>query len=376
MRDFALETYFSRWEFTARYHMTASDLESLSLPELLAMATPEDREAYETLWLGYTETWGLPVLREEIASTYDSANPEDILCFAGAEEGVYVAMRVLLEPADHAVVIVPNYQAAETVPLDICDVSGVALNADDNWSLDLDDVRAALRPNTKLISINFPNNPTGAVLERSIFDGLVDLCREHGLYLFSDEVYRLIERDDAIRLPQVADVYERGLSLNVMSKAYGLPGLRIGWIMTRDRPVLEKMEKYKHYLTICNSAPSEYLALIALKARDRILERNRALVNDNAAKLTAFFGEFPDLFDWRRPDGGCVGYPRYKGAGSVDDFCETLVERSGVLLLPPKIYHSELMPTPQDRFRVGFGRKGIDEGLAAFRAYLRSNQDL
>ncbi len=376
MRDFALETYFSRWEFNARYHMTASDLESLSLPELLALATPEDRQAYETLWLGYTETWGMPALRDEIAATYDTAKREDVLCFAGAEEGVYVAMRVLLEPDDHAIVIVPNYQAAETVPLDICDVSGVALNAEDNWSLDLDDVRAALRPNTKLISINFPNNPTGAVLERSVFDGLVDLCREHGVYLFSDEVYRLVERDGTIRLPQAADAYERGLSLNVMSKAYGLPGLRIGWIMTRDRTVLEKMEKYKHYLTICNSAPSEHLALIALKARDRILERNRALVNANAGKLETFFAEFPDLFEWRRPDGGCVGYPRYKGAGSADAFCETLVEKSGVLLLPPKIYHSELMPTPQDRFRIGFGRKGIDEGLAAFRAYLRSNQEL
>ena len=167
-----------------------------------------------------------------------------------------------------------------------------------------------------------------------------------------------------------------GLSLNVMSKAYGLPGLRIGWIMTRDRAVLEKMEKYKHYLTICNSAPSEHLALIALKSRDRILERNRALVNENAGKLETFFAEFPDLFEWQRPDGGCVGYPRYKGSGSTDAFCENLVEKSGVLLLPPKIYHSELMPTPQDRFRIGFGRKGIDEGLAAFRAYLRSNQEL
>lgn len=209
-----------------------------------------------------------------------------------------------------------------------------------------------------------------------MFDGLVDLCRERGLYLFSDEVYRLIERDEAIRLPQAADVYERGLSLNVMSKAYGLPGLRIGWIMTRDRGVLERMERYKHYLSICNSAPGEHLALIALKCRDRIFARNRALVKENADKLGDFFDTFPDLFEWRRPDGGCVGYPRYKGPGDTDTFCEQLVEHTGVLLLPPKIYHSELMATPQDRFRIGFGRKGIDEGLAAFRAYLQTNQGL
>ncbi len=373
MRDFALETYFSRWEFSARYHLTASDMESLSQADLLAMASDEDREAFDNMWLGYTPTFGSEPVRAEIAGTYDTASPEDVLCFAGAEEGIYAAMRVMLEPSDHVITVVPNYQAAETLPLDICDVSGVPLDAEDGWSLDIDRVKAEIRPNTKLISINFPNNPTGAVLERARFDALVELCREHGIYLFSDEVYRLVERDEAIRLPQAADVYERGISLNVMSKAYGLPGLRIGWIMTKDAELLARMERYKHYLSICNSAPSEQLAIIALKARQKILGRNRALTQDNAEKLGAFFAEFPDLFEWTRPDGGCVGYPRYKGADGADAFCEDLVETSGVLLLPPKVYHSELLPTPQDRFRIGFGRSGIDESLEAFRAYLMRN---
>jgi hypothetical protein len=374
MRDFALETYFSKWEFTARYHLTASDMESLSLAELLAMASDEDREAFEQLWLGYIPTFGTSELRAEIAATYDTATPEDVLCFAGAEEGIYAAMRVLLKPDDHVIVAVPNYQAAETLPLDICAATGVPLDPDDGWSLDIDQVRREIRPNTTLVSINFPNNPTGAVLERSRFDALVDLCREHGLYLFSDEVYRLIERDQTTRLPQAADVYERGISLNVMSKAYGLPGLRIGWIMTKDADLLHRMERYKHYLSICNSAPGEHLAVIALKARGRILERNRALTTDNAAKLGAFFAEFPDLFEWTRPDGGCVGYPRYKGAEGADAFCEELIGQAGVLLLPPQVYHSDLLPTPQDRFRIGFGRTEMDEGLAAFRAHLMRNR--
>ncbi|MCZ4279672.1 aminotransferase class I/II-fold pyridoxal phosphate-dependent enzyme [Kiloniella laminariae] len=373
MRDFTLETFFSKWEFAARYHMTASDMQSMSVSELLALADQDDREAFDKLHLGYTETWGAPDLRAEIAKTYDRAEPDDILCFAGAEEGIYIAMKVLLEPDDHAIVVVPNYQAAETLPLSICAVSGVPLDAGDNWSLDIAAVRAAIRPNTRLISINFPNNPTGAVLERSRFDALVALCREHGIWLFSDEVYRGVEREESLRLPQVGDVYERGLSLNVMSKAYGLPGLRIGWIMTRDREIRSRMERYKHYLSICNSAPSERLSLIALKARDKILARNRVLLAENALKLGNFFAEFPDLFDWRQPEGGCVGYPRYKGPGSTDDFCEKLVSESGVLLLPPHIYHSELLPTPSDRFRVGFGRANIDEGLSAFRAWLRRN---
>jgi aspartate/methionine/tyrosine aminotransferase len=352
--------------------MTASDIESMSLPELLAMASPKDRSAFEQLWLGYTETYGHPELRKEIAKTYDTARPSDILCFAGAEEGVYIAMRVLLNKEDHAIVTVPNYQAAETIPLDICEVSGVALDEQENWALDIDKVEQEIRPNTKLISINFPNNPTGAVLDKERFQALISVCRKRGIYLFSDEVYRLVEREESIRLDQVADVYEKGLSLNVMSKAYGLPGLRIGWIMTKDAALLKKMESYKHYLSISNSAPSEALAIIALRAKDQIIERNRTLVNQNAGKLGDFFHEFSEQFQWQRPDGGCVGFPRYRGPKDCNQFCEDLVNETGILLLPPKIYHSELMKTPQDRFRIGFGRKNIEEGLSVFRDYLSS----
>ncbi len=372
MRDFALERYFSKWEFTAKYHLTASDIQSMSLSELLQLASDDDRDAFENQWLGYTETFGHPELREEIAKTYDSAEPTDILCFAGAEEGIYTAMRVLLDKDDHAIVVVPNYQAAETVPLDICEVSGVPLDENDHWSLDIDRIRDTIRTNTKLISINFPNNPTGAVLSRDRFDALITLCREKGVYLFSDEVYRLVERDEEIRLPQVGDVYEKGLSLNVMSKAYGFPGLRIGWIMTKDTELLTRMECYKHYLSICNSAPSERLAIIVLKTRDKILEKNRGLVNHNAALLTTFFNEFPDLFAWVRPDGGCVGFPKYTGPEDANQFCEELVNDTGILLLPPKIYQSELLETPPDRFRIGFGRKGMEAGLEVFRDYLQS----
>jgi aspartate/methionine/tyrosine aminotransferase len=371
MRDFALEVYFSKWEFAARHHLTASDAQSLTLAELLGYASPADRERFDTLHLGYTQTFGASSLRAEIAGTYEAIAPDQLLCFAGAEEGIYVAMRTLLGPEDHVIVITPNYQAAETIPLGICAVSGVPLNEHDHWSLDIDRVKAALRPNTRLISINFPNNPTGAILPRDRFDALVDLCRQHGLWLFSDEVYRLIERDPALRLPQVADVYERGISLNVMSKSYGLPGLRIGWLACQDRAFLSACERYKHYLSICNSAPSELLAEIALKAREPILARNRAIVAANLALLGPFFAEFPALFDWREPDGSCVAFLRYKGGDGVEAFTTRLIEEAGVLLLPSSIYRSELGPVPANHFRIGFGRTAVPEALAAFGDWLR-----
>lgn len=372
--DFRLETYFSRWEFNAKYHMCASDVESVSVSDLLAMADDDGRRRWDELRLGYTETFGAPDLRRTIANTYDDIDADDILCFAGAEEGIFAAMQVLLGPDDHAIVVTPNYQAAETVPGSICPVSGVALDPDNDWALDIDELRDALRPNTRVISINFPHNPTGKVLDRASFDQIIAIAREHGIYLFSDEVYRLLEREESIRLPQVADAYERGLSLNVMSKAYGLPGLRIGWIATRDRELLSRMERAKHYLSICNSAPSEVLAMIALNARERLLERNHRLIESNLGALGAFFDDFPERFDWTVPDGGCIGYPRYCGREGVEQFCRTLVEQAGVLLLPASVYASVLTETPTDRFRIGFGRANIDAGLTAMRAHLTASQ--
>jgi aspartate/methionine/tyrosine aminotransferase len=374
MRDFALEVHFSKWEFAAKHHLTASDAQSLSINELLALASPEDRARFMNLHLGYTETFGAPSLCDEIASTYDAIKPSNILCFAGAEEAIYVAMKVLLGSDDHCIVVTPNYQAAETVPLSICEVTGVALDENNNWAFDIDKVKAALRPNTKLISINFPNNPTGAIASHEAIKALVDLCRERGIWLFSDEVYRLIERAPELRLPQIADIYERGLSLNVMSKAYGFPGLRLGWLACQDREILIKFERYKHFLSICNAAPSEMLAEIALKARESVLARNRKIVRDNIALLDDFFADFRDLFDWREPDGSCVAFIRYKGAEGVEAFTTRLVEEAGVLFLPSSIYRSELGPVPADRFRVGFGRHGMAEGLAAMRGWLMRNR--
>ncbi len=371
--DFRLETFFSAWEFKARYHLCASDMESLSLQALLTMATESDRASWESLRLGYTETYGAPLLRKAIAASYELIEASDVLTFAGAEEGIFVAMQVLLSADDHAIVITPNYQAAETIPASICNVTGIALDPDRNWDLDIGKVQSAIRSNTRLISINFPHNPTGKVLSMKCLDALISLARKHGIYVFSDEVYRLLERNEALRLPQVADIYERGLSLNVMSKAYGLPGLRIGWIACRDHDVLQRMERAKHYLSICNAGPSEVLATIALHAAPKILHRNRALISANLTLLNDFFARFEALFEWSVPDGGCIGYPRYLGTEGVEAFCESLLDATGVLLLPASVYRSALTAVPDDRFRIGYGRANMPEALNVLQDYLSHN---
>jgi aspartate/methionine/tyrosine aminotransferase len=368
--EFRLESYFARWEFSARYNLTASDAQSLRLAELLDLADADGRARWDSLQLGYTESRGLPALREQIAATYEQVTPDDVLCFAGAEEALYLAMQVLLEPGDHAVVITPNYQAAETVPLSICDVTGVALRAAGGWALDLDEVTRALRPGTRLLSVNFPNNPTGAVPDPGAWQELVALCGERGITLFSDEVYRGLEQAPRSPLPQAADLLPGALSLNVMSKAYGLPGLRIGWIACRDQAVLSRLRRAKDYTTICNSAPSEVLALIALRAREQVLGRTRRIVAANLPVFDEFFRRFDGLFEWERPQGGCVSFPRYLGADGAEAMCADLVAEAGVLLLPASMYQSQLTPVPADRFRVGVGRSDPQEGLDQWARWL------
>ncbi len=373
--EFRLESYFSKWEFKARYHMTASDAESLSLGELLDMATAEQRLAFEATSLGYTETFGAPDLRETIASTYITRKAADVLCFAGASEGIFAANTVLLDEDSHAIVITPNYQSHESLPVSLCETSGIPLDPDDNWSLDLDRLAATIKPNTRLVTINFPHNPTGTILPLDRYLALIELCRKHGIYILHDEIFNGLGPSGTQHLPFVADLYERGLSLNVMSKSFGMPGLRIGWIACADGEVLAKMERMKHYLSICNSAPSERLALIGLQNRERLLTRNCALVDQNLTLWNAFFEGHPERFDWVQPDGSCTAFPRYKGTDGVEVFARSLVEESGVLLLPSTIYSSTLGPTPTDRFRLGFGRKGLAEGLAALESHISQKYD-
>ncbi|MEJ7725574.1 MAG: aminotransferase class I/II-fold pyridoxal phosphate-dependent enzyme [Actinomycetes bacterium] len=178
------------------------------------------------------------------------------------------------------------------------------------WGLDLDRLESVLRPETRLVAINFPNNPTGFVPPPAAFDELVRLCDARGIRVLSDEVYRGVELDPARTLDQAADRSEPALSIGVMSKAYGLPGLRVGWVATRDRELLARLSRAKHYTSICNSVPSEYLAALALQHAEVILERTRAVITGNLPLLDAFFAEHADRFSWTPPDGGCVAFPR------------------------------------------------------------------
>lgn len=369
--DFQLEVFCSRWEFAANHVLMASDPESLSLGELLALGTEADQAAFLRLGLGYTPTWGGDALREAVSLTYDRLQPEHILCYAGAEEGIYWLMQACAGPGDHVILALPSYPSMETMALTSgAQVTGLALDPDNDWALDLDTLERALRPTTRLIAVNFPNNPSGAVPARATFLALVQLCEERGIRLVCDEVHRGLELDPGQRLPQAAELSPRAVSLNGMSKAYGLPGLRVGWVASQDLDLLARLEHLKHYTSVSNAGPSEFLAVLALAHGEAILARNRAIIEVNLPLFEAFFAAWKHLFEWKPPQGGCTCFPRYLGRDGVEAFCQDLVEQEGVFLAPASPFRSALLELPQDRFRVGVGRSDPAPALAAFARYL------
>jgi aspartate/methionine/tyrosine aminotransferase len=360
--EFTLERYFAKWEFAVRHVLGASDIEPYRVDELLALADDDARCRWESLTLGYAESLGLPALREAIAQLYDHVASDDVITFAGAEEGIYLTMHALLQAGDHAVVMWPSYQSLHEVARSAgASVTLVPLDPRD-WSFDVDAVAAAMRPNTRVIVANSPHNPTGSQLSADQLARLVSIAERHGVHLFSDEVYRLLEHD-APTLPNAADCSARAISLGVMSKSFGLAGLRIGWVATRDRALYRKLASLKDYTTICNSAPSEILALIALRARERVLDRSRAIVRGNLELLDGFFARNADRFAWVRPRAGSVCFPKLL-AGDVDEFAAALVEREGVLVVPGSQF-----AYPGSHFRLGYGRLDMPQALARLEAF-------
>jgi aspartate/methionine/tyrosine aminotransferase len=364
--DFALERYFARWEFAVEHNLCASDVQGYPMAELLALADDETREMWDGLTLGYTESTGHPRLRREIAALYETIEPDDVLTFAGAEEAVFCLMNVLAGPGDHAIVTWPAYQSLyEVARAAGADVTLHELHEPAGWALDLDLLRRELTPATRLIVVNAPHNPTGMLPDRATFDGLVAIAADAGAHLLVDEVYRGLEFDEADRLPAGADALPGGISLGVMSKSYAMAGLRIGWLATRDRELLARVAAFKDYTTICSSAPSEILAIIALRARDRVLARSRAIVVANLDRLDAFFEDWADRFRWVRPRGGSIGFARLTVPGIwIDEWAAGLVEDEGVLLLPGSRFGY-----PGNHFRIGFGRTDLPAALDRLEAY-------
>jgi aspartate/methionine/tyrosine aminotransferase len=362
---FRLERYFAAYEFNSPYLFCCSDCESLSIDELLRF-DPDAQDRFLSLRLGYTESTGSAELREAIASLYAHNSLNHILVHAGAEEAIFNFMHVVLHSGDHVIVHSPHYQSLGEIARSIgAEVTEWLGHADQGWSLDLNFLKERLRPTTRVVVVNFPHNPTGFLPQVSFVSELSKLSNEHGFLIFSDEVYRGLEYSPAQRLPAFTDLNERAVSLGVMSKTYGLPGLRIGWIATRNKSLYGKLAAFKDYTTICNSAPSEFLATLALAHRGAIVHRNLKIIQSNLQLLNAFFSAHKDMFAWQAPMAGPIAFPRYLGGGGVEQFCRDLLEQAGVLLAPGTLFGAG-----HDCFRIGFGRRNMPECLERLTQFM------
>jgi aspartate/methionine/tyrosine aminotransferase len=364
LRPFRIEQYYAEHEFTARYMLSSSDCESRSVGDLLALE-PGAADELNELWCGYTESPGAPALRTELAAGYAGLEPDDVLVTSCAEEGIFLVCHAVLRPGEHAVVETPCYESA----LELSRSTGAEVGEwrrshDDGWAYDLEALAHAVGPDTRLIYVNTPHNPTGSHMTHEEFGAVVGIARGCGAVLFCDEVYRDLEHEPESRLPAACEVYERAVSLGSMSKSLGLAGLRLGWLASRDRELQEAALELKHYTTICSSAPSELLSTIALRHRRVLLDRNLEIVRSNLQLLDDFFERRDDMFAWVRPSAGPIGFPRLAADVDAEALCASLVQAAGVLLLPGVVYDE-----PR-HVRVGFGRANMPESLARLDDHL------
>lgn len=369
LAPFKLERYFARYEFVAPYLLCTSDCESLTLTDLLALEA-DASERFSALKLGYVEATGGPSVRAGVADLFDGVQPDDVLLHAGSSEAIFAFMTCALEAGDHVIVHHPCYQSHYEVAKSIgCDVTLWSGDERRGWELDVDDLKRELRANTKAVMLTAPHNPTGYLMARSTLDAVVALLRERGILLFCDEIFRFIEHDPAERLPGAVELYERAISVGGLSKTFGLPGVRVGWAVTRDRDLLMRMARLKDYLSLCNGAADEFLAGIALRNRRELHRRSLEIVLTNLRVLDAFLERHSELFRWQRPRASTVGLVRYEGGSGTAKFCDDVVRESGVLLLP-----SAELEFGDAHFRVGFGRRDMPAAVNRFEEYLQSGR--
>lgn len=373
IRDFGLEIFFGRYEFSAPYLLAQSDCESLSIRELLALE-PGAQEDFLDTWLGYSENDGAPALREAVSGLYTQCGLENVLLHVGAQEAIFGALNVLVEPGEHVICQFPTYQSLyEVARAAGCELSLWPLHqGEDGWYCDLDELERLITLKTRLLVLNTPNNPTGYALSADERQRICELARRHGLRILADEVYRGLEAPDAVP-PAFCDIYERAFSVGVLSKAYGLPGLRVGWIASQERDAIGALSRYKNYFSICCPTPSEALARIALKHGPAVLARNREIIARNRRIAADFFARYDHVFLHNPPQADPIAFhglrPDFVARfGSALAFCEHLAQSAGVLLLPGNVYD---MDAPY--VRMGYGRANFAENLAVLDGWLQQN---
>ncbi|MEM9776428.1 MAG: pyridoxal phosphate-dependent aminotransferase, partial [Chloroflexota bacterium] len=306
------------------------------------------------------------------AAIYNTVAADDVLVLGTPVEGIYLAARAILEPDDEVIVLNPAYDALINMFEHVVGVDNVKkwnfIPADGAWELNLDDLRGLISDKTKLVVVNFPHNPTGYLPSPQFQKELVAVIEEHNLWLFFDEMYFGLVHAGTETISSAADLTKRAVVLSGLSKTYGLPGLRAGWLIVQDPDLKANILNWKFYTSICPPNPTEFLAIGAIRVWEQLRDKNIAIVEKNKQVAADFFSRWPDLFTWRQPLAGSTALVGYN-VESVTAVSEKLAQEAGILIHPGTTLGSD-----DQHMRIGLGRVAFAESLSRFEDWLKQSQ--
>lgn len=372
IKDFAVEQWMNAWETKCTYNVAETCVYSVTLDQLFEI-TGTDGAAFMNEFsqrrLTYGDIEGQPKFLEGICGLYRTVEPDHIVPTHGAAGANALVLQTLVDPGDHVVSIMPTYQQLYSIP-EMCGakVDIMHLERENGYHVDVDELRSLVTDDTKLICINNPDNPTGALLDTATLEAIVEVAREHDAWLMCDEVYRLLTQDGSYQ-ESVVDLYDKGVVTSSMSKVWSLAGLRLGWCATKSPELRRALLSHRDYNLISCGMFDEAVAALALSHADKLLERSRAIVRQNLAALERWVDAEPHL-SFVKPEAGTTALVYYDYDIDSYTFCVNMIKESGALVTPGDCFEE-----PKS-MRIGYAYSDnvadLQEGLDAISRYLRT----
>ncbi len=367
IRPFGVEMWMNEFETKCELNLAETCVQSITLGELFEMSGQRDSilDELSAIKMTYGAIEGSDRLRDAICGLYENQTRDNILTTHGTIGANSLVHQTLVSRGDHVISVIPTYQQHYSIPESIgADIELLHLKPENGFLPDLDELRAMVRPDTKLIAINNPNNPTGSLMDQALLQQIVEIARSVDAWLLCDEVYRGTDQEGDGFTAAVADLYEKGISTAGMSKAYSLAGLRVGWI-AGPKDMLHEVMIHRDYNTISVGKIDELLAALALENRDKILNRSRRITRENLQIVKDWIADEP-LISWVEPNSGTTALLKYDLAMSSRDLCVALLQEEGVMLTPGSALDME------GWLRLGYTNPTADlkAGLAKFSGFL------
>lgn len=368
IKPFAVEEWMNAWEVGAKYNIAETCVDSISINELFELTGEDKTEFLNRLCarrLSYGDIEGLPEFRKGVCGLYKTLNIENIVPTHGASGANHHVFYSLISPGDRVVSIMPTYQQLYSIPESYgADVQILHLSKENNYLPDLEKLRRLVTPETKMICINNPNNPTGALMSEQLLREIVEIARTADAWILCDEVYRHLSQEDGW-CPSIVDLYEKGISVSSMSKVFSLAGLRLGWIATHDMSVVKSCLSHRDYNLVSCGVFDEMLAAAALKHRDKLLERSRKIVRENLQILDDWVSSEPHV-SYVKPKAGTTALVYYDLDIPSYEFCEEMYKKTGAFVTP-----GDCFEVPHSmRIGYAYGKQDLIDGLKAISEYI------